>query len=66
MSDVEAREITTRCPSCGCQTLFIGTGGHLTCSLIDCQCPSVASKIAELQAKAHRYDAIVNVVRRDE
>lgn len=50
--------ITTRCPACGCQTLFIGSGGHLVCSLIDCPSPGVERKIAELQRKAERYDAI--------
>ncbi len=42
--------ITTRCPSCGGQTLFVGKGGHLTCSLIGCKSPGVGSAIEALQA----------------
>lgn len=34
------RRITTPCPSCGSRTLFIGAGGHLTCSLLGCKDPS--------------------------
>src|SRR5690606_9027876 len=30
------KRITTRCPACGHQTLFIAHGGHLTCSWLKC------------------------------
>lgn len=61
----EPERIKTRCPACGCQTLFIGSGGHLTCSLIGCLSPSVADTVARLQRKAELYDAIQNVVHGD-
>jgi hypothetical protein len=44
--------ITTRCPSCGGRTLFIGSGGHLTCSFIDCPEPFVRAAIEALQEVA--------------
>jgi hypothetical protein len=33
-------KITTRCPSCRGRHLFIGSGGHLTCSSNTCKNPS--------------------------
>lgn len=45
-----SEEITTRCPTCGGQTIFIGSGGHLTCSMVTCRNPSVED--AMLRAKA--------------
>lgn len=32
--------IVTRCPACRNQTLFVGAGGHLTCSWLKCPNPS--------------------------
>lgn len=34
------QQIVTRCPACGHQTLFVASGGHLTCSWLDCPNPS--------------------------
>ena len=34
------------CPSCGAKTLFIGEGGHLSCSGTKCKEPSVEAAIA--------------------
>jgi hypothetical protein len=44
-------QIVTRCPSCGSQSLFIGKGGHLTCSRIDCKAPSVDQAVEDLRAE---------------
>lgn len=33
------------CPSCGGNTLFIGTGGHVTCSLLGCKDPCAADTL---------------------
>lgn len=41
------KRITTRCPACGHQTLFIAVGGHLTCSWLKCPEPGVERAIAE-------------------
>ena len=43
------QEIQTRCPSCGSRSLFIGAGGHLTCSWLECPEPGVATAIAALK-----------------
>lgn len=42
------QRITTRCPSCGHQSLFIGSGGHLTCSWLECKDPGLERAIAKL------------------
>lgn len=53
-------EIITRCPSCSSRgTLFVGTGGHLTCSVIDCPEPSVGDAITRLRGKVHIAEVLV-------
>lgn len=50
--------IVTPCPSCGSQSLFIGTGGHLTCGVVPhgysrgCPEPGVKQAIEKLKAAA--------------
>lgn len=34
-----------RCPACGTSGLFLGDGGYVTCSLIDCPNPSAADEL---------------------
>lgn len=34
-----------RCPACGSATLFLGAGGYVTCSWIECSNPSRASEV---------------------
>jgi predicted CxxxxCH...CXXCH cytochrome family protein len=31
-----------RCPSCGSESLFVGSGGYVTCSVIGCKNPGAA------------------------
>lgn len=52
---IEQPRITTRCPTCGAQTLFVGSGGYLTCSFITCRNPSLGEAI-------ERYKAIEQVL----
>ena len=33
-----------RCPACNATTLFLGNGGHITCSWIDCEEPGAANR----------------------
>lgn len=40
--------IADRCPTCGAQSLFIGSGGWLTCSVIGCKEPGVSRAIKRL------------------
>ncbi|WP_405479805.1 hypothetical protein [Streptomyces anulatus] len=35
-------DVQGRCPACGAASLFLGEGGHVTCSRIDCPSPSAA------------------------
>lgn len=41
------------CPACGASTLFVGDGGHLTCSRIECPSPCAADEILADQETAH-------------
>jgi len=47
--------ISTPCPSCGLKSLFIGTGGGLTCASLRCKSPSVE---ATWEAKDAERDAL--------
>ncbi|SCK20249.1 hypothetical protein YUYDRAFT_02107 [Streptomyces sp. ScaeMP-e48] len=38
-----------RCPACGGQGLFLGSGGYVTCPRIDCPAPDAASSLLEQQ-----------------
>lgn len=46
-----AEQIADRCPSCGGKTLFIGSGGWLTCSYLRCSEPGVGRAIEKLRAE---------------
>jgi hypothetical protein len=49
--DYPRTRIETRCPACGHQTLFLGSGGHLTCSWVGCPEPSVSAAVEQLQGR---------------
>ncbi len=49
---MERERITTRCPACGLQSLFIGSGGGLTCANLKCKNPVVDCEIEKLQKRA--------------
>lgn len=44
--------VVTPCPTCGRSTLFVGTGGHLTCSALECPQPWPEKRIEALKGKA--------------
>lgn len=50
--------ISTPCPSCGGTTLFVGSGGHLTCSRIGCRQPGVERAIRELKRQSQLWQPI--------
>jgi len=52
--------IEDRCPACGRGSLFIGTGGHLTCASLKCPNPAVTSAIESLRATLE--DALLTLV----
>ena len=57
--------IETPCPACGSRSLFIGQGGHLTCSVVGtgqngCPEPSVQAEFNALRAALE--DALTTLV----
>ena len=52
--------IEDRCPACGVRSLFIGTGGHLTCANLRCANPGVTSAIEELRSTLE--DALLTLI----
>ena len=55
----EQERITTRCPTCGNQTLFVGSGGNLTCSWVKCPEPGVERAMDGLKAYSGRLHDLV-------
>jgi HPt (histidine-containing phosphotransfer) domain-containing protein len=59
----EGRSIQTPCPACGARSLFIGSGGHLTCSRVPsdrsdgCHSPSVANTVKQLKQRAEQAES---------
>jgi len=51
---MDSHMIISRCPSCGGCFLFIGKGGHLTCSLIGCKEPVVDRAVDNIKAEVER------------
>lgn len=47
---MDAERISTPCPACGSSSLVVGTGGHLTCSVLRCPQPGVEHEISRLKA----------------
>lgn len=62
------KRITTRCPACGHQTLFIAVGGHLTCSWLKCPEPSPerAWKDTDLELEHVRGRAVTAEMRAEQ
>lgn len=48
-------KIADRCPTCGAESLFIGTGGWLTCAVLRCKNPGVGDAIEKLKAAQGRF-----------
>lgn len=40
-------DVQGRCPACGSPSLFLGSGGHVACSLSDCPDPSAAANMLD-------------------
>lgn len=45
-------KVTGRCPMCNTQSLFLGDGGHVTCSILKCRDPGAAT---DLLSEAFQY-----------
>ncbi|NUQ95796.1 MAG: hypothetical protein HOY79_04305 [Streptomyces sp.] len=50
-------EVKGRCPSCLLNTLFVGDGGFLTCSNVDCERPDAAHELIGEVAGARQHRA---------
>jgi len=40
-------DVQGRCPACGWESLFLGSGGYITCSRLECPDPNAASTLLE-------------------
>jgi hypothetical protein len=55
----DTESITMKCPSCGWRTLFIGSGGYITCgNVVDCKEPDTEKAIENKLQKARWQGAI--------
>jgi len=53
--------VQARCPACGSSgTLFLGDGGYITCSLVECPTPEAAHEAIEERAGANAYERAIN------
>jgi hypothetical protein len=43
-------DVQGRCPACGGESLFVGSGGYITCRRIECPEPDAATTLLELQS----------------
>jgi hypothetical protein len=50
------REVSGICPACGYPTLFLGSGGHVTCSRLTCPRPTTADEILGERESGHLVD----------
>lgn len=47
------------CPACGASSLFVGSGGYITCSIIGCSDPGA---VADFLDDRNRARLIINAV----
>lgn len=45
-----------RCPLCRTETLFLGSGGFVTCSMADCPDPEAPSRLLQKGGRAGSFD----------
>lgn len=55
-------KIATPCPACHHTSLFIGSGGHLICSWLGCQEPSVEEEVQKLQSEVKHQRLLYTLV----
>ncbi|MGW0948512.1 hypothetical protein ACWD4O_38980 [Streptomyces sp. NPDC002623] len=58
MTDQPMIDVKGRCPACLGEHLFIGDGGYLTCSNVDCVRPDAAHELIGEVADARRHGAL--------
>lgn len=45
-------KVAGTCPACGSRSLFLGSGGHVTCSWVDCSAPCAADSLLNEASEA--------------
>lgn len=45
-------QVKGKCPACGWTSLFLGSGGYVTCANLDCPNPDTMDAFAKSQAEA--------------
>lgn len=50
-------DVQGRCPACGLTTLFVGDGGYITCSNVDCPRPDLVNELIGEIADARNHRA---------
>lgn len=55
--------VTGCCPACGWTTLFLGEGGYVTCSRVDCPQPDAASTLLERDPRTAAHGTVGTVPR---
>lgn len=53
------QDIQGRCPACGLATLFVGDGGYITCSNIDCPRPDLVTELIGEIGDSRQHGAFV-------
>lgn len=53
-------DVQGRCPACHRNTLFLGNGGHVTCSRLECPNPCAADELLHEAAAAEAYERAIN------
>lgn len=56
-------EVAGICPACGWHSLFLGAGGFVTCSRLECPAPEAASDLLALEPSATRLAVEASRVR---
>jgi len=44
MKQIGHPRVQGKCPACGAASLFLGTDGYVTCSILECRDPCAASE----------------------
>lgn len=52
-------KVQGRCPACGCESLFLGTNGYVTCSVIGCRRPAAATDLLNGPDLTNHHNALV-------
>jgi hypothetical protein len=49
-------KVAGRCPNCRRESLYLGAGGHVTCSFLGCGAPTLADEVLHDGIEAHAHE----------